>query len=50
LRRSETPSGILNIQEIQKRKNPCMNVRLFRLAMLLQIDKQTAVLLGWPVP
>jgi hypothetical protein len=32
-----------------KRKNPCMNLRLFRLATLPQIDKQK-VLPGWPVP
>ena len=41
--RGETPTGIPNIPEIQRRKNPGMNLRLFRLAMLLQIDKQTAV-------
>jgi hypothetical protein len=39
----EPPTDIPNIPEIQKRKNPDMNLRLFRLAMLLQIDIQTAV-------
>ena len=45
-RLSETPSGILNIQEIQRHKSLYMSLSVLRPAMLMQIDRQTAVLLG----
>ena len=46
----EMPSGILNNREIQKRRNPYMNRRALRPAMLMQIDRQMSLLLDWPVP